>query len=591
MCGIAGAMTRDGRAVDPALLTRMTEAMAHRGPDGSGVHLAGNVGLAHTRLAIIDLEGGDQPLFGPDDAMALVANGEIYNHRELREDMPDEAFRTGSDCEPPLALYRRRGLAFTDVLRGMYAIAVHDPGQQRLVLARDPFGIKPLYYAETDTMFAFASEPAVLVAAGVVTPKVDETRRDELFGLQFTTGAPTLFRGIQRVLPGETLVVEGGRIVKRRKLECLPPPSTRPAARTGDKAVRLFDRLFEESVDLHQRSDVPYGMFLSGGVDSSAVLAMMARLNTQPVRAFTAGFPGTGAHDERAHAKSVAQAVGAEHVEITVTEEDFWRHMPEIAAAVDDPAADYAVLPTWLLAREARKSVKVILSGEGGDELFGGYGRYRGAMRPWPLTKPMRRKSALEGLDVLRPGVGGAWRDGFAKVERAVDRSGWGSRLQRAQVLDTADWLPHDLLIKLDRCLMAHGVEGRVPFLDTALAAFALPLPDRLKMRGKHGKWVVRAWLDKVLPVARPFSPKRGFTVPVGEWIAAKGEMLGPMVVAQPGVVEAVDPDAARHLFTSSDRRARFAAWTLLYYALWYRRHVLGRRPVGDVFETLTAAP
>lgn len=169
MCGIAGAMTRDGSAVESSLLNRIVDALAHRGPDGSGVYLAGDVGLAHARLAIIDLDGGDQPLFGADDALVLVANGEIYNYRELREDLTDDVFLTGSDCEPPLALYRRRGLSFTDVLRGMYAIALYDPAEKRLVLARDPFGIKPLYYAETDTMFAFASEPAALVAAGVVT--------------------------------------------------------------------------------------------------------------------------------------------------------------------------------------------------------------------------------------------------------------------------------------------------------------------------------------------------------------------------------------------------------------------------------------
>ncbi|EKV31686.1 Asparagine synthetase [Caenispirillum salinarum AK4] len=591
MCGIAGAMTRDGSAVEPALLNRMADALAHRGPDGSGVHLAGDVGLAHARLAIIDLDGGDQPLFGPDDALALVANGEIYNYRELRADLAGEVFRTGSDCEPPLALYRRRGLAFTDVLRGMYAIALHDPAEKRLVLARDPFGIKPLYYAETETLFAFASEPAVLIAAGIVPARVNDAKRDELFGLQFTTGADTAFQGIRRVLPGETLVVEAGRITEKRRLNALPPPDTRPAARDGAAAVKLFDRLFAESVDLHQRADVPYGMFLSGGVDSSAVLAMMARLNPDPVLAFTAGFPGSGAHDERDHARAVARAAGAEHVEVTVTEEDFWAHLPEIAAAVDDPCADYAIVPTWLLAREARASVKVILSGEGGDELFGGYGRYRGAMRPWPFTKAVRRKGMFEGLGVLRREAGSRWRDGFAAAEDAAARSGWRSRLQRAQVLDMADWLPHDLLTKLDRCLMAHGMEGRVPFLDVALAAFAMPLPDRLKMRGRHGKWVVKQWLSEALPVAQPFTPKRGFTVPVGEWIAAKGAMLGPMVAAQPGVVEAVDPEAARHLFTSSDRRARFAAWTLLYYALWYRRHVLGRPPAGDVFETLTTAP
>lgn len=592
MCGIAGAMSRDGSPVPPDVLARMTAALGHRGPDGSGIHSRDDVGLAHTRLAIIDLETGDQPLFGPEGAegLALVANGEVYNYRELRAEMPGEVFRTRSDCEPPLALYRRRGLAFTDGLRGMYAIAIHDPAAGRLVVARDPFGIKPLYWAETDRLFAFASEPAALVAAGVAPARVAPVVREELLNLQFSTGADSIFPGIRRVLPGETLVVERGRVVDRRRLSPLPPPAAPPSARRDRAALEALDRLFAESVDLHQRSDVPYGMFLSGGVDSSAVLAMMARLNPQPVLAFTAGFPETGVHDERDHARTVAGAAGAEHVEVAVTEKDFWDHLPAIAACMDDPAADYAVVPTWLLAREARKSVKVILSGEGGDELFGGYGRYRHAMRPWPFTRAMRRKGTFDGLNVLRRPAA-VWREGFARAEAEAVAAGWRTRLQQAQAVDIADWLPNDLLTKLDRCLMAHGVEGRVPFLDVPLASFAFALPDRMKVRGGHGKWLLREWLRRALPAAQPFTPKRGFTVPVGEWIARHGAMLGPMVVAQPGVVELVDPEAARHLFTSADKRARFAAWTLLFYALWYRRHVLGQVPEGDVFATLAAAP
>lgn len=590
MCGIAGLMSRNGTAVDAALLTRMVSAIGHRGPDGQGVHLRNDVGLGHGRLAIIDLAGGDQPLFDTDGQTALVANGEIYNYRELTAELKDETFRTGSDCEPPLALYRRRGLAFPAMLRGMYAIALHDPAAGRLILTRDPFGIKPLYYAETEKLFAFASEPRALIASGIVKASVDVRRRTELFGLQFTTGADTIFHGIHRVLPGETLVVEKGRVIDRMRLSPLPPPRTPPSVQRSRPALETFDRLFAETVELHQRADVPYGMFLSGGVDSSAVLAMMARLNPSPVLAFTAGFPGTGVHDERAHARAVAKAAGAEHVEVEVTQDDFWRWLPHIAAAMDDPAADYAIVPTWLLAREARASVKVILSGEGGDELFGGYGRYRHAMRPGPFARPMRRKSAFEGLGVLRPGAP-PWRRGYADAEVAVLSRGWRSRLQEAQALDVADWLPNDLLGKLDRCLMAHGVEGRVPFLDVRLAAFAMALPDRLKVRDGHGKWLLRAWLEKALPESQPFAPKRGFTVPVGEWIARQGAMLGPMVAAQPGVVEAVEPDAARRLFTSTDKRARFAAWSLLFYALWYRRHVMGLAPAGDVFETLTTAP
>ncbi|MHB1220304.1 MAG: asparagine synthase (glutamine-hydrolyzing), partial [Alphaproteobacteria bacterium] len=351
MCGIAGLMTMDGRAPDGAVLQRLEAALLHRGPDGIGHYAAGDVAMVQTRLAIIDLKTGDQPLHG-SDGLALIANAEIYNHVELRAASPEYNYRTGSDCEPPLYLYRRHGLDFTRHLRGMYAIALHDPAERRLVLARDPFGIKPLYYAETKQGFAFASEPHALIEAGLVQPRVNRARAVELLQLQFTTGRSGVLEGIKRVLPGETIVVSGGKVVERRRLPALPAGK---ADNIGeDEALRRLDAAFEDSVNVHQRSDVPYGMFLSGGVDSSAVLAMMARLNDRPVRAFTVGFPGTVARDERAHARAVAKEAGAEHVEVAFSEKDFWRTLPEVAAAMDDPAADYATLPTYVLARDAR---------------------------------------------------------------------------------------------------------------------------------------------------------------------------------------------------------------------------------------------
>ncbi|MFA7431481.1 MAG: asparagine synthase C-terminal domain-containing protein, partial [Rhodospirillaceae bacterium] len=416
--------------------------------------------------------------------------------------------------------------------------------------------------------------------------QVAEGPRDELLQLQFTTGDETIFAGIRRVLPGETLVIEGGVVVSstRRAAVHAGPRLTREG-----EAIAAFEAAMTDSVDLHQRADVPYGMFLSGGIDSSVLLALMARLNDRPVLAFTAGFPGTGVHDERAHARAVAHACGAEHVEVDVTEADFWDTLPAIASAMDDPAADYAIVPTWILAREARKSVKVILSGEGGDELFGGYSRYRGAMRPWPFSKPMRRKGTFDGLNVLRRDPTG-WRDGLVLAEGDAKRAG-GSALMRAQRMDMANWLPNDLLAKLDRCLMAHGVEGRVPFLDAAVADVAFRLSDRLKVRGGQGKWLVRRWLAMALPVAQPFAPKKGFTVPVGEWISARGDELGPLVAASPGVHEIARPDAVAELFIAPGKRERFAAWTLLFYALWHRRHVQGQAMSGGVFDVLTSAP
>jgi asparagine synthase (glutamine-hydrolysing) len=543
------------------------------------------VGLAQTRLAIIDLETGDQPLHGPGGA-SLIANAEIYNYVELRRELGEQGFSTRSDCEPPLHLHARAGGGFAKRLRGMYAIALHDAERGRLYLSRDPFGIKPLYYAETARGLAFASEPQALVAAGLVTPRVSEQARDELLQLQFTTGAETIFEGVYRVLPGETLELRRGQIRGRRRLAALPEGG--PVGWDEADALARLEAALVDSVEVHRRSDVPYGLFLSGGVDSSVLLALMARLDERPVRAFTAGFPGTGARDEREHARMLAAKVGAEHVEVSFDEDDFWALLPEIAACLDDPAADYAVLPTYKLGAEAGKELKVILCGEGGDELFAGYGRYRRAARPRLLGgRPLRSNGMLDGLGILRR-EGGGWRAGIAAAERAGAEGG-RSRLQAAQFVDCADWLPHDLLNKLDRCLMAHGVEGRVPLLDPAVAEVAFRLPDRLKVRGNQGKYLLRRWLAEALPEARPFSAKRGFTVPVAEWIARRGAALGPLVAAQPGVAEACKPEAVAALFARGGKRAGFAAWTLLFYALWHRRHILGAAPAGDVFDTLTA--
>ena len=584
MCGIAGVMTADRSVPDPDALDTMREALAHRGPDGDAIWVSGDTGLVHTRLAIIDLKTGDQPLFGPGGT-ALVANGEIYNYIELREEMTGSAFQTESDCEPVLHYYRDHGADFAGWLRGMYALAIHDSQERRLLLARDPFGIKPLYYIQSDDAFAFASEPQALLAAGFGSRKLSERAVEELLQLQFTTGAETLYEGIRRVLPGETIVVAGGRIVDRRRQEALPAGG--PVRASERQALERVEEALVDSVDVHQRSDVPYAMFLSGGIDSSAILALMARLNDRPVHAYTAGFPGTDAADERAHARAVAASLGAEHEEVVFGADDFWTMLPAIAAAMDEPVADYAILPTWKLAREASKSFKVILSGEGGDEMFGGYGRYRSVMRPvWLGGRGMRRRGTMEGLNLLTKDDPG-WRDGFAASEALALTSG-RSRLQFAQATDCADWLPNDLLTKLDRCLMAHGVEGRTPFLDPAVANAAFRLPDGLKVKNGRGKWILRQWLGIAAPAADAFAAKKGFTVPVGEWISSAGERLGPLVASQPGVAERCRPDAVEAIFRSTGKREVFAAWTLLFFALWHQCQIAGRTVEGDIFDMLS---
>jgi asparagine synthase (glutamine-hydrolysing) len=584
MCGIAGICAVAG-APDGAVLDAMAEALGHRGPDGEGRHISGSVGMVHTRLAIVDLETGDQPIgeWQRDNGAVLVANGEIYNDPDLRDAYDDIAFATRSDCEPPLHLWRHHGCDFTDHMRGMYAIAIHDRETDRLILTRDPFGIKPLYVTEGDFGLAFASEPQAFLAAGLVEPEVDPQARDAFLQLQFSTGRQTLFRGVERILPGETITVSGGRVVSCRRPSALP--ESRGKFASEDEALQAFDAALEDTVRCHRRADVPYGMFLSGGLDSSAVLAMMARLDSAPVLAYTAGFPGTGVADERARAAKIAAAVGAEHREIEVTAADFWGLLPRIAAAVDDACADYAIVPSYLLAQAAAEDVKVVLTGEGGDEMLAGYGRYRAALRPRLLGgKPMRGRGIFDGLGVLRQAPMG-WRDGIAAAE-ATARAG-SSRLQALQAGDIAEWLPNDLLIKLDRCLMAHGLEGRTPFVDIRFAEFAYALPDQLKLRGRLGKWLLRRWLAEALPVAEPFADKRGFTVPVGAWMAEQAARLGPLLAAQPGIAEICLPGSVEGLFSRLDKRRTFAAWTLLFYALWHRAHILRQPAGGDVFDCL----
>ncbi len=586
MCGIAGLILHPTAAApDQAMLARLIGALDHRGPDGSGHTVVGRVALLHNRLAIIDLVTGDQPLFA--GSAALVANGEVYNYRELRTALPGVNFSSNSDCEPPLHLWLRDGADYAQALRGMFGIAIHERVHRTVTLTRDPFGIKPLYLAPVEGGLAFASEPQALLEAGLVRRAVRPAAVEELLQLQFTTGAETIFPGIQRLLPGETITCADGHILDRRRIHAVPaaPPETI----SEEDALRRLDGALMESVDLHQRSDVPYGMFLSGGIDSSVLITLMSRLNEQPVLAFTAGFDAPGSVDEREQAAAIARAVGARHESIEVTEAMVWRHLPEIVAAMDDPTMDYAIIPSWFLARRARQDVKVVLTGEGGDEIFGGYKRYRQAMLPWWRGgRTMWTGGSFDKVPVLR-NKPLTWRDGMAAAEA---RAGDGGRsvLMAAQALDMADWLPHDLLLKLDRCMMAHAVEGRTPFLDRGVMEAAYRLPDHLKMRGKMGKWILRQWLAKNLPAAQPFAPKTGFTVPVGAWIKRQGDRLGPLVAAQPGVAEIAFPGEVEALFRNIRRwRHGFACWKLLFYALWHRRHILGLPPAGDVFETLAA--
>ncbi|MFT8885991.1 MAG: asparagine synthase (glutamine-hydrolyzing) [Acetobacter papayae] len=601
MCGIAG-LAHDAASPPCPLpvLEALAEALSHRGPDGAHIRRESGADLVHTRLSIIDLAGGDQPL--SNSAATLIANGEIYNDPQIRHTLGPTAFTTGSDCESALALFTREGVEYPRHLRGMYAIALHDTGTGEMVLSRDPFGIKPLYMAETAYGLAFASEPAALLRAGLVQRTLCPTARETMLQLRFVPGEKTVFPGIRRVLPGETLRIINGHITARYRQPALPVthrsdllPRTQGNT-TEDRALALLDTALMNSVSAHERADVPFGLFLSGGIDSACVLTAMSRLKraathpTPPLHAWTASFDVPGAANEAEAARTLAQAAGAEHETLMVTRAMVWRHLPEIVACMDDPATDYAIIPTWFLARRAAQDVRVILSGEGGDELFCGYGRYRAATRPWwaGRKRPWRR-GVFDGLDILRadrPGADTDWRAGIAAAEQACVHA--ATPLARAQAVDIAEWLPNDLLLKLDRCLMAHGLEGRTPLLDPVVADVARRLPDNLRVHNGQGKWLLRRWLAQHAPAARPFAPKQGFTVPIGSWIAQDGQTLGALVARQDCIAEIAHPERVRALFMAADKtREGTAAWGLLFYALWHRAHVRAQPVTGDVFETL----
>ena len=567
MSGIGGLFGHDGAVPAAKTVARLSAALAARGAGGEGRHAAGPLVLIHSHDASPDGRPTDQPFTEPRGAV-LVGDGAL-----------DPA---------PLQLYRAYGIEFARHLRGGTALALHDPQTDRLLLARDGFGIKPLYYAETAEGFAFASTAAALIAAGVVGPELVTPARDELLQLQFTTGRTTPFAGIYRVLPGETLIVEQGRLVDRHLHRTLPVLAPIPSP--VEPALATLDMLLGRAIRRHCQADGPVGLFLSGGIDSTVLLALMAEAGAAPVEALTLSFSQPAEGGELEMAREMAAAVGARLTEVTFREADFWHLLPEVAAAIDDPMADAALVPQWKLARAAAEAgFRTILAGEGGDELFGGYGRYRALLRPWWAGgKLPRTRGIFDGLGLLRAEPPG-WRDGIAAAELAQSVGG-RTRLQMAQAADCQDWLPNDLLAKFDRCLTAQGLDGRLPLLDREVALFAFGLPDELKIRDGVGKWLLRRWLDRRLPTAGALARRRRGRIPVGEWLKRRGAMLGPLVARQDSIRALCRPDMAEKLFARiENKRQVFAAWTLLFYALWHRAHIDRLAPERDVFQTLSS--
>jgi asparagine synthase (glutamine-hydrolysing) len=621
VCGIAGIASRSG-AVDPERLRAMSATLVHRGPDSDGVLVDGSAGLAARRLSIIDLETGDQPIANEDGTVHVVQNGEIYNYRELRAGLEraGHRFRTQSDTEVLVHLYEEHGEAFAERLRGMFAVAVWDAARQRLVLARDPFGIKPLYYRIDAEGLAFASELRALPRG-----EVDHDALEAFLAFNSIPAPYSIFREVRKLPPGSFLVWENGaaRIARFSR----PAPALAEDIRRGDEsefAEELRARL-RDSVRAHLIADVPVGVLLSGGVDSAVLAALAAQESAEPVHTFSIGFEERS-FDELEDARSVATMYGTRHEEL-VLRPDAALLLPALADAFDEPFADSSALPTYLVSELAASHVKVALSGEGGDELFGGYytyaadllalrvGRLAAIARPIVERLPSSNRRASFDYKAKRFVRGAAlpplerhhsWKEIFSPDlraeltgrqtefdpvdllrERYAETEG-AEPLARLQDVDLGLYLVDDLLVKTDRASMAHSLEARVPYLDPVVAGLAQTLRTKLKVSGLRKKRLLRKAAAPLLPRRIVYGRKRGFSIPAAGWLRGELEPFARDVLSaetlrrqgyfRPEVVERV---LDRHVVGEEDLSRQL--WGLLAFTLWHERHV--ERPPGALRE------
>jgi asparagine synthase (glutamine-hydrolysing) len=592
----------------------MSATLVHRGPDSEGTFAEGGVGLAARRLAIIDLEGGDQPIANEDGSCVVVQNGEIYNYAELTRTLEraGHRFRTHSDTEAIVHAYEEWELGFAERLRGMFAIAIWDARRRRLVLARDRFGIKPLYYRDVDGELSFASELDAL-------PK-GELDLDALEAFLATNRVPaplSIFREIRKLPPGHVLTWQDGSTAIARYARPGPLP-----VRDDDEAelVEECRARLRDSVRAHLVSDVPVGVLLSGGVDSGTLTALAAGESPEPVRTFSIGFEEQS-FDELAGARAVSTRYGTRHREL-VLRPDAALLLPALADAFDEPFADSSALPTYLVSRLAAEDVKVALSGEGGDELFGGYytyvadllaerfGRVAAVARPAVERLPSSTRRAsfdyrakrfvrAAHLPALERHEG--WKTIFSADARAeltgrrhpfdplsLDRARFVETeghelLARLQDVDLGGYLADDLLVKTDRASMAWSLETRVPFLDPLVTSFAFSLPSRQKVRGLEKKRLLRKAVEPLLPHEVVHGRKRGFSIPAAAWLRGElepfaRETLAPETLRRQGYLrpEAVTAVLDRHVSGQEDLSRQL--WGLLAFTLWYERHVEGVR-------------
>jgi asparagine synthase (glutamine-hydrolysing) len=616
VCGICGLATRGGPA-DPERLRAMSATLVHRGPDSDGHLVDGPVGLAARRLSIIDLETGDQPIANEDGTVHVVQNGEIYNYRELRAGLEHAGhrFATRSDTEVLVHLYEEHGDGFAERLRGMFAVAVWDARRRRLVLARDPFGIKPLYYRDSAEGLAFSSELRALPRG-----EIDLDALEAFLAFNSIPGPYSIFRDVKKLLPGHLLVWEDGEGRVSRFARPAPVPASEVRREDEDELAEELRARLRDSVRAHLIADVPVGVLLSGGVDSSTLAALAAQESSEPVHSFSIGFEERS-FDELDDARAVAQLYGTRHEEL-VLRPDAALLLPALADAFDEPFADSSALPTYLVSELAARHVKVALSGEGGDELFGGYYTYAADLlaqrvgRLAPLARPLverlpsssrrasfdyKAKRFVRGADLPPLERHHAWKEIFsaeARTELLGSDPLSGSRLDpvdllrarfaetegagllaRLQDVDLGTYLVDDLLVKTDRASMAHSLEARVPYLDPLVAGLAQALPTRLKVSGLRKKRLLRKAAAPLLPRRIVYGRKRGFSIPAAAWLRGELEpfardVLSPETLRRQAFFQpaAVTRLLDRHVAGKEDLSRQL--WGLLAFTLWYERHV-----------------
>lgn len=645
MCGICGIAfsSRSERRVERRVLERMRDVLRHRGPDDCGLFLDGNVGFGHQRLSIVDVSGGHQPMLSDDETLCIVYNGEVYNHPMLRTELEAQGhrYRTRCDTETVLHLYAAHGSNTPRYLRGMFAFAIWDRTRRELLLARDRFGVKPLYYVLTpDGSLYFASEIKALLAANAVSPQLRVGALPDYLANHAPSGTDTLFDGVRRLPPGNTLRWRDGAVQIEPYWDLAPAFDSKDSAlRTECDLVAEFGSRFREAVELRLMADVPLGVFLSGGIDSAAIAATMTDLVDAPVRTFSVAFAERDAN-ELAYARLVAERFRTDHHEVVVSPADFFSRLGQLVWQEDEPIAHPSSVALYFVSRLAAEHVKVVLTGEGSDEMLAGYGRYRTTvynlalgrwyerLAPQPLRAAVRalvgttsrraelgRKAARTPLylpaDVtslyldnfavfscawqarllrpaLRENIGAANLNPYTVQHAQLERMAGRSLLVRLLYADVKTYL-HELLMKQDQMSMAASIESRVPFLDHPLAEFAAALPDRLKLRGFTTKHVLRAAMRGILPPEIIERRKMGFPVPVGRWVRAPFRwlvdefVLGERALAR----DLFEPAVVRQLVAAHQAGENHSErlWSLINFEVWQRIFLDGEDPQHVVVQ------